>query len=312
MNLPAFKNATFIAIAAFMFLAAIANEACAQRGSDSAVGYIDPAVPMNVFRERYDNVFGNNRPDRAEFFWPDKHGPPKPETNVNYTDLASYLEKKLTDRISVFAEAPIRILDPEQNKDHDGIGDTTAGFKGALLYSPEQVLTFQLKTFIPTGKSQWGLGTGHVTFEPGFLYYRQLTERLRMEAQLTDWIPVTSSDFAGNVVIYGAGLSYQITETDTYRIRPVAEVVGWSVLGGKETVFNATPGGLIVPANGDTIVNAKFGVRVAFGSTDVSETPTGTTRTFVPKSDLYFGFGQSLTPDVWYHELVRLEFRIFF
>lgn len=308
------RKTAFRGLLALLVYVWVAPVAFAQRGSDSSVGYIDPAIPMNVFRFRNDDVFGVNRPDRAEFFWPDKNGPPKPETNVNYTDLTGYLEMKLSDRFSVFAEAPYRFLDPERNKDHDSFGDTTAGLKGALIYTPKQVLTFELKSYVPTGNPHWGTGTGHLTFEPGFLYYRQLTDRLRMEAQLTDWIPVTTSDFAGNLITYGTGLSYQIAEGETWRVRPVAEVVGWSVLGGKETVFNGTPAGLVVPATGDTIVNAKFGVRVSFGSTTKTNScsATGPTQAFGPNSDLYLGFGQALTSDVWYNQIARLEFRIFF
>ena len=36
---------------------------------DSNVGYIDPAIPAELFRFRYDAAYDNNRPTRAEFFW---------------------------------------------------------------------------------------------------------------------------------------------------------------------------------------------------------------------------------------------------
>ena len=214
--------------------------------------------------------------------------------------------------MSTFVEVPFRFLDPDQNPSQNGVGDLTAGFKGAILYNPKQVLTFQFKTLVPTGNSNSGLGTGHFNLEPCLLYYQQLTERARLEAQLTDWIPITTSDFAGNVFSYGAGLSYQIAESDTYRVRPVAEVVGWSVLGGKETVFDGSPNGLVISASGENIVNAKLGVRVAFGTTPDSSTPANGLPVFAPQSDLYFGFGQCLTSTQWYNEIFRVEFRIFF
>ena len=37
---------------------------------DSRVGYIDNAIPGNIFRLRYDTAYNNRRPNRAEFFWP--------------------------------------------------------------------------------------------------------------------------------------------------------------------------------------------------------------------------------------------------
>src|SRR5262249_13954942 len=39
-------------------------------GDRSAVGYIDPAIPLTQFRLRYDAAYRDNRPDRAEFFYP--------------------------------------------------------------------------------------------------------------------------------------------------------------------------------------------------------------------------------------------------
>src|SRR5262245_47230214 len=33
-------------------------------------GYIDSAIPRTTLRLRYDSASGNNRPDRAEFFYP--------------------------------------------------------------------------------------------------------------------------------------------------------------------------------------------------------------------------------------------------
>ena len=34
------------------------------------VGYIDSAIPRSNIRLRYDDAYGNNRPDRAEYFYP--------------------------------------------------------------------------------------------------------------------------------------------------------------------------------------------------------------------------------------------------
>src|SRR5262245_44176036 len=101
--------------------------AAAGPGATTAVNpgaYIDGAVPVNRVRLRYDSAYGNNRPDRAEFFYPkcgcfatlpptnpafDPHakGPPLPETSVDYQEVATYLEAKLADRVSVFGELPV-------------------------------------------------------------------------------------------------------------------------------------------------------------------------------------------------------------
>ncbi len=37
---------------------------------DTNVGYIDPAPLLNALRLRFDSSYDNNRPSRAEFFYP--------------------------------------------------------------------------------------------------------------------------------------------------------------------------------------------------------------------------------------------------
>ena len=63
---------------------------------DSNVGYIDPAIPGDIFRLRVDGAYDNIRPSRADFFWspggPFGPGPSIPESSVNYQDIAAYLE----------------------------------------------------------------------------------------------------------------------------------------------------------------------------------------------------------------------------
>src|SRR6266481_6619817 len=80
----------------------------------SAVGYIDPAIPMTQFRLRYDAAYRDNRPDRAEFFYPTSGcfkiagldprapGPPLAETRVDYQDISSYFEYAPTKTFSGF------------------------------------------------------------------------------------------------------------------------------------------------------------------------------------------------------------------
>jgi hypothetical protein len=84
------------------------------------------------------------------------------------------------------------------------------------------------------------------------------------------------------------------------------------VLNGKELIV-ANPGtpnmgpnavAAIHDAGGETIVNAKVGVRFGFGRTDA----TG----FLSHSDLAVSYGRALTGTVWYKEIVRVEYRLLF
>src|SRR5262245_9257407 len=76
----------------------------AQSGGESSVGYIDSAVPRTEFRLRYDSGYDNNRPDRAEFFYPQnfnpRTGPPIPEPKVDFHELSAYFEWAASDRLS--------------------------------------------------------------------------------------------------------------------------------------------------------------------------------------------------------------------
>ncbi len=281
--------------------------------ASSAVGYIDPALPLTCFRLRADAAYDNNRPDRAEYFYPkcgcfktagidpNAPGPPLPETSVDYQDIRSYIEYAPVPRFSAFVELPVRFLNPDNNANTSGFADMNAGFKYAMQYTPTQITTFQLRTYIPTGDPFKGLGTDHVSLEPALLFYRQITNRLSFEGELLDWIPVGGTNFQGNIVQYGGGLGYRVYNTPTARITPVAEFVGWTVLNGKEFLF---PENVVKEAGGDTIINAKFGVRAGVGqlaSTNLRN-----------RAEIYVGYGRALTGTVWYKDIMRLEFRLNF
>jgi hypothetical protein len=270
-------------------------------------GYLDNAVPRSQFRLRYDSAYSNNRPDRAEFFYakcgcfrtgafplndPNAAGPPLSETEVDFQEIHSYLEVAINHRLSAFVELPIRFLNPEINSNTTGLGDVGFGAKYALVACQDQYLTAQLRVWTPTGDSERGLGTNHVTLEPGLLYYRRLSDNLLFEAELRDWIAVDGSDYAGNVLRYGVGLSYDFYRSCGRKVTPVVELVGWTVLDGKSTDDLGFP----QDAAGDTIVNAKLGVRFSVGD----------------RGSLYVGYGRALTGEVWYKDMIRLEYRVAF
>jgi hypothetical protein len=268
------------------------------RVSDSSVGYIDPAIPGDVLRFRFDAAYNDRRPTRAEFFYP-KGAPlgpglPEPEPRVDYQELSAYLEVAACDRLSGFLTLPVRFLNPERNEDHTGFADLDAGFKLAFLSSEDLVATFQFRTYAPTGEASHGLGTDHVSLEPGLLLYARLCERLRLESELRFWAPIGGTDFAGDIVRYGIGLDYDLYRASEWTLTPVLEFVGWTVLDGKESVV--TPSGLafVEDAAGQTILNAKFGLRAKFHD----------------GPELYLGYGRPLTGNRWYENIVRLELRL--
>jgi hypothetical protein len=267
--------------------------------SDSRVGYIDGAIPGDQLRLRYDASYNNRRPSRAEFIWPQSGspglpGPPFREPRLDYQDLSTYLEAAATERLSFFVELPLRAVNPEVNDNTAGLGDMNAGVKYAFLFSEDFVATFQFRTYAPTGDNHRGLGNDHVSLEPALLAWAPLTERLTLEGEFRAWVPIDGTDFAGEILRYGLGVNYALYETCQVRVAPVAEFVGWTVLDGKAGAVGPTGVGFVEDAAGDTIVNAKLGVRLGVGE----------------GADFYAGYGRALTGDRWYENTFRLELRL--
>ncbi len=294
----------------------------------SAPGYVDFAVPVTQFRLRYDSAYDNNRPDRAEFFYgkcgcfatlprtnpqfdPHASGPPLIETRVDYQEIRPYFEYALNNRFSAFIEAPVRFINPEQNANEAGFGNLVAGFKYAMVACPDQYLTFQFLTSLPTADVDRGLGNELTALEPGFLWYRQLTDRVAVHAELRDWIPIGGTDFQGNILRSGTAVSVLAYNGCKFRVTPIGEIVSWTVLSGKELAV-ANPGfpngvgavTAVQSAAGDTIVNGKLGVRLGFGPL---VGPANLSR-----SDLYIGYGRALTGEVWYKDILRVEYALRF
>jgi hypothetical protein len=281
----------------------LAAPARAQGGGDPTVsgsrdGYIDNAIPGNEFRLRFDASYDDNRPNRAEFFYPRPapRGPglPDPESRVDFQDFSAYLEAAATGRLSGFVEVPWRFLNPQINADHNGLADMNAGVKYAFIRDPDLVATFQFRTYIPTGDPHRGLGTDHVSLEPALLVWKLITERFGLEGELRYWAPVGGTEFAGDILRYGVGVHYDLPRVGNVLFSPTLTFVGWTVLSGKESVLQPSRFVTVDDAAGETIVNFKVGVRALserFG-------------------DLFVGYGRPLTGDRWYENTLRVEWRL--
>jgi hypothetical protein len=291
-------------------------------GSLSGGGYLDPAAPMTTFRLRFDDGVNANRPDRGEYFYaqcgcfraagvPNAAGPQGFNRSVNFQDIRPYFEKAWSTRFSTFAELPVSsvqfaptnqsVLGGSQGQlgSTSGLGDMNIGFKYALIADPNQYLTFQWRTYIPTGDSFKGLGTHHVSFEPSLLYYKRLSDRWIFQAQLTEFTPVNVTSYASDVVQYGAGVGYWAYRSECLGVMPMLETMGWTFLNGQELNPYVGP----YSARGDTIINIKPGVRVGIG-------PSGPM--MFQRNSIYAGFGIPITGDQFYSNLFRLEYRYVF
>ncbi len=296
----AFRGIALLLVAVLSVGVVRAQGTSGPRVADGAVGYIDTAIPGNVFRFRFDAAYGDRRPTRAEFLYPKgaPSGPglAEPEPRVDYQELSAYLEWAASDRLSGFVNLPVRFLNPDVNANHAGFSDLDAGFRYAFIRTDCQVATLQFRTYAPTGDSHRGLGTHHVSLEPALLFFDRLAERLALESELRIWVPAGGTDFAGPIVRYGVGCHYALYQTTNFTLTPVIEFVGWTVLDGKETVVPPDGVAFVHDAAGESILNAKLGLRVRFQD----------------RADMYVGYGRPLTGTRWYDDIVRVEFRLLY
>jgi hypothetical protein len=246
--------------------------------------------------------------------------------SLAYHQGMAYLEYALSDYFSIFVEAGyqdnnirgVALTDADSGITGDlsdaGFADMNAGVRYGWIADCDRWVTLQLKVFAPTGNESNALGTGHASIQPGILFQRNL-DQLTVFGELHDWIstsdvtfdadddssPIDGDNFSGNVLRYGIGVAYTAWEDcccccDSRNLQLVAEFVGWTVLDGLRTIVDTTdPDAIettVVDAEGDTIVNGKFGIRYTSG----------------PHS-IYAGYGLNLTSDRWYSDIVRVQYQ---
>lgn len=318
---PADAERTIVAAEPVRFQPAARPRGTKRRGS--MVGYIEDATIRTQFRVRFDGGWGVNSPDRAEFFYAkcgcyrdlagsplldaDAPGPgPGIVTDMTFTQFNVLGEYAVNDRVSIFGELPIRQIRPKSFvagtgsfDNQSGIGDIKAGVKFSLASDDMRDLTLLVRASLPTGDALKGMGTDNASFEPALLYRQDVNERVSVESQFGVWNPIggsrgplaTDGKFAGSVLYYGIGPSFDVVTTDTLTFSPVVELIGWRVLRGYETATLLTAiGG---DAKGVNVVNLKIGART----------------TLANGGSFYFGLGWGLTDAVWYDKMLRLEYR---
>ena len=261
---------------------------------ESAVSIIDSALPRNMLRLRLDLGYDDPQPTRAEYFM-GKGGLPLLETKINsYQEASAYAEFAPIEFFSLFLEAPFRWINPDVNNNSYGIGDMNFGFKLCTWNSDQFLATLQLRVYDPTAE-HGSLGTNHWTVEPALLGVWQPFTNIMLEGELRYWAPVGGTDFAGDIVRYGLGLSVGQVSPGLW-FKPVLEGVAWTVLNGKSLVVTSPDSYLVQSAAGQTIINGYFGMRMGLGG----------------GFDCYAGYGRCFTGNSWTRDFVRVELRLFY
>jgi hypothetical protein len=298
------------------------------RRRGSMVGYIEDPLVSTKVRLRFDIGMHIDTPDRAEFFYakcgcyrdlppsnaaydPNAPGPgPGAATDLNFQEFYVQAEYVVKPRLSVLGELPIRWLQPQAFNaatigpaggftSQAGLSDLKVGAKYEVYSTDQTVATVRAQFFLPSGNSADGLGTNNVSFEPAFLIYQGTSNRaINVEGEVALRLPFggskpvpTSADgrFAGNVLSYGIGPSFEVYRSGRYSFAPVIELAAWHVFSGFQTAS-------VADASGTNIVNLKFGGRLSIDD----------------RASIYVGYGHALTDAKWYSDIVRLEYRYMF
>src|SRR5262249_7736036 len=151
------------------------------------------------------------------------------------------------------------------------------------------------KTFLPTGNFTAGVGTGHVSLEPGFLTAIKLTPGLYFQGEGAYWFPIGGDagaqgpvfhyHFSLNKLLWCCGHDIQLIGT--------CELNGWEILGGGYTDPNFARTPKFSAKNIGTIVSVGPGVRLVI----------------CDKIDFGVGAAFALTDQSMGDEALRAEFR---
>jgi hypothetical protein len=208
-----------------------------------SLSHIYSAQPGNIFRLRFESVYGYDRPDRSEYFWQqeDGGGPNRIETGLNYQEIYIYNETG-SDKVSAFAEYPIYLLNPQENTNTTGPGDFVVGVKTVMIDDENWKVTSLMRTFTPVGKPQRGLGRGHLALEPGVAVLWRVGRQTNLHADLRFHFPLGADPkFGGEVLTGGIGIS-RVLWSD-----PLAPPTGrsYAAILTAETVFTSFLDGLV-------------------------------------------------------------------
>jgi hypothetical protein len=203
--------------------------------------FADYARPWTVTRLRYDNLEAMNRPDRNQFWINQVKGLRGNAVRINNPAARLqqfYLyQEAAAGRGSFFIEYPYRQINPNFEPTQAGFGDLNFGIKSLLFDCEMLQVTFQFRTYTPTGNSTLNLGTGHFSLDPSILTSLKLGPRTYFQGQFGNWIPLAGTQFLAGGVFYWLTSFNQVlwyTTPDSPLIATL-EMDGWSFEDGGYT-----------------------------------------------------------------------------
>jgi hypothetical protein len=170
--------------------------------------FADYARPRTVTRIRYDNLEDMTKPDRNQF-WIQNSAP----TNKNNSAKPIIPKLRLQEVYlyqevaagsgSFFVEIPYRQINPNFSPSQSGFSDINFGIK-SMFYDRELLqLSFQFRTYTPSGNAINNLGTGHFALDPSIMGSLKLGPDTFAQGQFGNWIPLAGNPMLAGGIFYG-------------------------------------------------------------------------------------------------------------
>jgi hypothetical protein len=265
---------------------------------------IDTVRPMNQYGLRYDAAYNWRDPDLGELLMARSTAAgglgPQTQTKLNYQDL-DFVSEAGNSAASVKVVVPLRFIDGD-TYNTSGLGDVQMSTKLVMIDGKKLKVAGYMGFTFPSGYAPNGLGTGHVTMEPGLLAEYRITDKtfLHAEGKFLFPIPPNADQQESNMLTWGFGLSHVLYDGDDFAIMPTMESVFYSVYnGGYNELSGATP--TFISNEWVTVPTFHLGVRTVIDRCrDLGLIEIG----------LSTGF--SMASNVWYEEFLRMELRVTF
>lgn len=218
-------------------------------------------VPNTGLSFRYNR--GASRPDRLEYLWARAGKGPGAEADVDMLDSVFRTELGSA-RAVLISEISMRSLDPERAPNTTGFGDMVVGGKTLVMDGKCTKLSTIFLTYLNTGPADRGLGTGHVSLEPGLLGMHQWSDRTYLHGAINYRLPIAGArGFAGDVLTSSWAISTIWQDRDDFAWIPVLEFQTHSFLFGSQT----EPNGSLRRVDGTTALDILPGSRFSLART---------------------------------------------
>lgn len=276
-----------------------------------AAFFVEAPRPVTQMKLRYDRVWDHAFPDKSEYFMARSDGRgkgPRPVAGAVGTPTVSYRElwminEAAVDRASITIAMPYRQLSSDDFGVGSGFGDLVIATKSLLLDCELMQFSFGFTTFIPTGNTGVGAGTGHVSLEPSIFWACKCSKESYHQGQLALRIPIGGDqDFQGTVFHYHLSYNHLLWccgNEKAIELVGSLELNGYHFEGGRATdprlpgVGGAQAGNVAVKNNIGDVISVGPGIRLVFCRT------------------IDFGIGSAfaITDDNVGEEWARVEFR---